>query len=236
MVRIKHRYLLVQILYPSSPTSSTSQLNPSKATPSSTTSQVPRIVQFHRPTSNDLTPQALVKLVRDQIQFLFGDYGVGVVGGGLSGKLISQLMIYPKDILIQLCAILVKYLSPATSTFILRSPRAHHRLVWAALAFITQLPSPKSHSKAKSRLPSEIEKNRECVMRVVRVSGTIRKAESEAIRRARGDIARAKKGETGALRGLEGILGMGDDRNVEDGIEDLDMDEDEDESEIESEE
>lgn len=64
-------------------------------------------------------------------------------------------------------------------------------------------------------------------MRVVRVSGTIKKAESEAIRRARGDIARAKRGDTGVLSGLEEILGMGGDRNEDDGIEDLDEDESE---------
>ena len=43
-----------------------------------------------------------------------------------------------------------------------------------------------------------------CVMRVVRVSGTIRKAEEECVRRARGAILRAKEGEGG----IEDILGV----------------------------
>lgn len=64
----------------------------------------------------------------------------------------------------------MKYLSPATSTFILRISRAHYRLVWAALAFMSRVP---------------IHGGRPCVFRVVRVSGTIRKVEEEAVRRAK---------------------------------------------------
>lgn len=59
-------------------------------------------------------------------------------------------------------------------------------------------------------------------MRVVRVSGTIRKAEEEAIRRARADMLRAKRGAGdgngggggGGLVGLEAVLA------VDDGMED----------------
>lgn len=45
-------------------------------------------------------------------------------------------------------------------------------------------------------------------MKVVRVSGTIRKAEEEAIRRARADILKARRevGD-GAVGDLEGLLG-----------------------------
>ena len=46
-------------------------------------------------------------------------------------------------------------------------------------------------------------------MRVVRVSGTIRKVEEEAIRRARGDILRARREEAGEDTmgiGMEGVL------------------------------
>lgn len=54
-----------------------------------------------------------------------------------------------------------------------------------------------------------------CVFQVVRVSGTIRKSEEEAIRRARYAIMRAKrKGEEdgGAMMGLQSILrGSGED-------------------------
>ncbi len=45
---------------------------------------------------------------------------------------------------------------------------------------------------------------RPCVFQVVRVSGTIRKSEEEAIRRARAAISRAKKD---AATGLHALLG-----------------------------
>lgn len=78
----------------------------------------------------------------------------------------------------KLTLLLVKYLSPATSTFILRVSRAHYRLAWAALSFMNTIP---------------VKNGKNCVFRVVRVSGTIRKAEEEAIRRAREMITRAQR-------------------------------------------
>lgn len=88
----------------------------------------------------------------------------------------------------------MKYLSPATSTAIVRVARAHYKLVWAALTYITQLPQP-------------IE--RRCVVQVVRVSGTIRKAEEAAIRRARMGIANARGSSGGSIeaRGDCGVAG-----------------------------
>lgn len=88
-------------------------------------------------------------------------------------------------------------------------------MVWAALTFTTRLPKPIDQA---------------CVMQVVRVSGTIRKSEEEAIRRARLHIKRAQRlgGETGlpiaAAAGLDedGDLDMGN------GIEDADGPGDED--------
>jgi ribonuclease P/MRP protein subunit POP5 len=86
----------------------------------------------------------------------------------------------------------VKYLSQATSTFILRISRDHYRLVWAALSFMHKLP---------------FKDGRPCVYRVVRVSGTIRKVEEEAVRRAKLFILAAKeemagKPSSGALDAL----------------------------------
>jgi ribonuclease P/MRP protein subunit POP5 len=93
--------------------------------------------------------------------------------------------------------ILVKYLSPATSTFILRVSRAHYRIVWAALSFMNTVP---------------VKNGKSCVFRVVRVSGTIRKAEEEAVRRARELILKARR-DTGEQSGstLDNIFGKGDD-------------------------
>lgn len=82
----------------------------------------------------------------------------------------------------------VKYFSPATSTAIIRVSRDHYRLVWGALSFVTKLPRPVEQS---------------CVIQVVRVSGTIRKAEEEAIRRAKASIMKAQrqKGDSGNVLG-----------------------------------
>ncbi|KAI5299657.1 protein with putative role during mitosis, partial [Ascosphaera pollenicola] len=129
---------------------------------------------------------------------LFGDWGVGKLGGATAGR------------------VGVKYLSPATSTAIVRCPRDNYRLVCAALAFLNAIPISKDASLAliirsadvgggaRDRLP--------CVFQVVRVSGTIKKVEQEAIRRARRDVARLMAagegaGAAGQFDVLDQILG-----------------------------
>lgn len=81
-------------------------------------------------------------------------------------------MAVPLQSLGKLTAYAVKYLSNATSTFILQCSRDHYRLVWAALTMMNRVPT-----KRGSGSP--------CIFRVVRVSGTIKKVEQEAVRRAR---------------------------------------------------
>ncbi|KAK2624417.1 hypothetical protein QTJ16_006367 [Diplocarpon rosae] len=158
MVRLKHRYLLVNILYPELEKLQ-SKVN------------IPDVVVFNQPTTSELTPQALLRGVRAEISSLFGDYGSGAVSESLS----------------------VKYLSPATSTFILRVARSQYRIVWAALSLMTCLP---------------VNSGKNCVFRVVRVSGTIRKAEEEAIRRARELILSAQRdAEDKGESTLDGIFG-----------------------------
>lgn len=73
----------------------------------------------------------------------------------------------------------VKYLSNATSTCILQCSREHYRLVWAALTMMDRVPTKNGPGKP-------------CIVRVVRVSGTIKKVEQEAVRRARLLILAAK--------------------------------------------
>lgn len=81
---------------------------------------------------------------------------------------------------------------------------------------------------------------RPCVVQVLRVSGTIRKSEVEAIRRARDAIMRAKRKDEedgGGMMGLQAILRGGEEdegfgvgrKDTGAGIEDDDDDEDEDE-------
>ena len=74
MVRLKHRYLLVTFLYPSSLTGLPKD-------------SLPDIVQFNQPSSDQLTVPLLIKAIREGVAELFGDYGVGVVSNSLQGRL-----------------------------------------------------------------------------------------------------------------------------------------------------
>ncbi|OQO00191.1 hypothetical protein B0A48_13978 [Cryoendolithus antarcticus] len=186
MVRIKHRYLLLNILYPDEKTQNVHHTGPTS------TEDVPYALQFRQPSPDALNAKLLARMVRDAVAELFGDYGSGMVSGSL----------------------IVKYFSPATSTAIIRVARAHYRLVWAALTFMINLPKPL---------------NQPCVMQVVRVSGTIRKAEEEAIRRARLAIRKAHRvggdGITmGGVADQTGAVNEDEAIDMEDGIEDLDDD------------
>ncbi|KAF1810401.1 hypothetical protein P152DRAFT_483867 [Eremomyces bilateralis CBS 781.70] len=175
MVRVKNRYLVVEFLYPTS--------NP-------TLGALPAALAFHGPTSDFLTPGLLSKSIRNAIEGLFGQIGLGQVGNTLA----------------------VKYLSTATSTAIVRCPRHAFRLVWAALTCTTSLPAPVRGS---------------VVVRVVRVSGTIRKAEEEVVRRAKKIVGRATGVEGDDV--VMGVLGLG--KEVGRGGEGLNVDDDDDDEE-----
>ncbi|KAF3490855.1 phosphatidylserine decarboxylase [Arthroderma uncinatum] len=145
----------------------------------------PETMMDNLPVRTDaLTPQALARMVREAVAEMFGDWGMGKLGGAGAG------------------AVSVKYLSPATSTAIIRCPRASYRLVWSALTYTSSLPS--------SCRPAGQEgtgTQRECVFRVVRVSGTMKKAELEAIRRARNEVVKlTKEWENGGKAALEGMF------------------------------
>jgi len=75
----------------------------------------------------------------------------------------------------------VKYFSPATSTGIVKVPREHYRLVWGALSFIREV------------------KGRPVVATMLKVSGTIKKAEMEAVRRAKEEIQSLGEGLGGVV-------------------------------------
>ena len=90
----------------------------------------------------------------------------------------------------------MKYLSRATSTFIVRTSRTHYRLVWAALTLMDRLPVADGSA---------------CVFRVAHVSGTIRKAEEEAIKRARQLILEARDdAAASSSAGLASMFGKGE--------------------------
>lgn len=77
MVRIKERYLLVNIVYP-----------PDVAKISK--ARVPGLVAQHQPTIEKLTPQALVRAIRAEVSLLYGDFGAGALEGNLSGEFVIQ--------------------------------------------------------------------------------------------------------------------------------------------------
>lgn len=183
MVRLKNRYLLVNILYPELETRNGK-------------TKVPDIVKFNQPTTDKLNAGTLMQGLKAEIANLFGDYGSGAVSESIAGNTEALCQIRRSaDIFFT-----VKYLSPATSTFILRVSRQHYRIAWAALSLMTSVP---------------VKDGKNCVFRVVRVSGTIRKAEEEAIRRARELILKARRemGEKGDST-LDGIFG-GAEENTE---------------------
>jgi ribonuclease P/MRP protein subunit POP5 len=211
MVRIKHRYLLFNILYPSSAAQTVST---GPTTPAGVT-------LFLRPSPAHLTSGQLISVLRAELSLLFGDHGLSMIQAGLR----------------------IVYFSPTTSTGILRVPRAHFRIVWAALSFVTSIPAPRAtgykgkgggrHALGGGSGSAEIDTP--CVIRVVRVSGTIRKSEEELLRRARRDIVRAKiegrdvvsdVGEKNVLDKFAGLGPKGKQRAGEGVDEDLDDEED----------
>lgn len=160
MVRVKYRYLVVNFLYPEPIAKSKTPL--------------PDLVQIHAPTPDAFHTGTLMRLIREGVEDLYGDYGAGMVSTGLKGLLLGIFSVHFTYFLP------VNYWSPSTSTAIIRCPRDHYEMVWAALTYTTRLPKP-------ADVP--------VVMRAVRVSGTIKKAEEEVIRRSQLIIRRAKAAE-----------------------------------------
>ena len=74
MVRLKDRYLLVNILYPDAPTNQTKG-------PASD------LMVFNQPTVGDIQDHALANAIRSEILALFGDCGAGSAGRSLQSML-----------------------------------------------------------------------------------------------------------------------------------------------------
>ncbi|GAA5842151.1 hypothetical protein JCM11251_006541 [Rhodosporidiobolus azoricus] len=138
MVRFKHRYLLVHLVFPAQLDTTSFTSSPSDLT---------------LPPTPALSESAIINLLRDSLSVNFGDVGAGEVGGTFS----------------------IKYLSPSTSTLILRVSREHYRTLWAALTLLRRIGG------------------QEVVARVVHVSGTIRKIQHAAIAHDRSQILLSAK-------------------------------------------
>jgi Rpp14/Pop5 family. len=83
MVRVKHRYLLINILYPAP-----SADGPSAASAGTGKGIDPEMqvrLRIHAPTPETLSPGLLAKMVREEISEMFGDWGVGRLGGAGAG-------------------------------------------------------------------------------------------------------------------------------------------------------
>lgn len=74
MVRLKHRYLLVNILY-TDPKASTWANKDGDA--------VPYSIQLRQASSALMSGKILSRLIRDGVSDLFGDYGSGKIAGSL---------------------------------------------------------------------------------------------------------------------------------------------------------
>ena len=96
--------------------------------------------------------KAIQRAIRDAVQDNFGDYGIGVCAASLQ----------------------VKYYNALTSTGIIRAPRDHFEMIWAAVSLIRQLDG------------------QPCMICVRRVTGTIRHAQEHAIVFAERSIKRHK--------------------------------------------
>ncbi len=76
MVRIKERYLLVNILYPRDDIYSSTGVD----------DDLPDFVAIRRGTQSELTPQLLLRGIKAEAHALFGDCGAGALERTLSGK------------------------------------------------------------------------------------------------------------------------------------------------------
>lgn len=76
MVRIKTRYLLVNILYPG--------LDNKPVDP-----KIPDVVVFNQPTTDSLSAQQLLRGIKSEVSNLFGDHGTGAIGHTLQGQWLS---------------------------------------------------------------------------------------------------------------------------------------------------
>lgn len=89
MVRVKHRYLLIDILYPApspdAPSATATAGAAGSGTGKSTDPEIKARLRIHAPTSDALSPGLLAKMVREEVSEMFGDWGVGRLGGAGAG-------------------------------------------------------------------------------------------------------------------------------------------------------
>lgn len=77
MVRVKFRYLVANILYPQPSTHAQS------APP------LPDLVQIHSPTPDAFHTGVLIRVIREGVEELYGEYGAGMVSAALKGTYLT---------------------------------------------------------------------------------------------------------------------------------------------------
>ncbi|KAI9230974.1 MAG: Rpp14/Pop5 family-domain-containing protein [Piptocephalis tieghemiana] len=136
-------------------------------------------VQYSLP-SGDISPlcrdpeplnrHELTGIIRDAIEANFGEYGIGCIQGQL----------------------LARYFSPHTGIGILRAPRDHFRMVWAAITFMEKI------------------KERPCAIRVLHCSGTVKKSQLYVINHQRNTLLHLSTGKDSHLLERKRLLGERD--------------------------
>ncbi|KAF3989301.1 hypothetical protein FT663_02848 [Candidozyma haemuli var. vulneris] len=115
MVRLKHRYILFDILYPpvSEPRTGTQRAK------FSTFCDNPKdtLLALHAPSPASINPKTIVNILKNAVHEHFGEISAGGVGQ----------------------SIIVKYFSNKTSTGIIRCSRQDFQQVMAAIALVTKL-------------------------------------------------------------------------------------------------
>lgn len=115
MVRLKHRYILFDILYPPSSDPRTGQQREKFQTFSSSPKDT--LLSLHETSPNAINARSIASLLKSVVQDHFGDFGGGTIG----------------------LLIIVKYFSNRTSTGIIRCSRTNFHQVMAALALVTKV-------------------------------------------------------------------------------------------------
>ncbi|GEQ72461.1 hypothetical protein JCM33374_g6148 [Metschnikowia sp. JCM 33374] len=115
MVRLKHRYLLFEILYP--PSSQPNSREQKTKFEDFSNSPKDALLHLHGISPPAINSRAIVTLIKRVISDHYGEFGSGTVGS----------------------SVLVKYFSNKTSTGILRCSRSDFHLVMAALGLIDKV-------------------------------------------------------------------------------------------------
>ncbi|ODV62979.1 RNA-binding protein POP5 ASCRUDRAFT_31736 [Ascoidea rubescens DSM 1968] len=119
MVRLKNRYILFEILYPTTPDNEQKLPRPlnSSVPKAKDYSRLNSILSLHRSSPNEITQKVILDLIRKSLEVYFGDFGSGVSSSTLQ----------------------IKYFSNKTSNGIIKISRDYHRYANLCLTLINNI-------------------------------------------------------------------------------------------------